>query len=227
MRLTLVSKQPEAGNVVTFRFKPESPLSWQAGQFMEYELVHDNPDSEGVKRWFTIASAPYEVEVQITTRITDSTFKQALNGLQVGDVIEADGKPDGDFVWQDSGKPIVWIAGGIGITPFHSILKQRVHANRSNPVTLLYANRTNEIVFQKELEQWSQNDSALNIHYPVGKQLNIDLIHEILGDVNSKRVYLSGPEPMVETLGDSLKENGLLEEQLLQDFFSGYNESNF
>lgn len=190
MKLNLVSKQPEVGNVVTFRFKPESQLSWQAGQFMEYELVHDNPDSEGVKRWFTIASAPYEGEVQITTRITDSTFKQALNGLQIGDTIEADGKPDGDFVWQDSDKPVVWIAGGIGITPFHSILKQRVHEDEPRPVSLLYANRTNDIVFQKELDEWSNTDESFNVNYSVGKPLNLKLIQDTLGNVNSKLVYL-------------------------------------
>lgn len=227
MKLTLVKKYPEVGNVVTFRFKPESPLSWQAGQFMEYELPHDNPDDEGIKRWFTIAAAPYEGEMQITTRITDSTFKQTLNSLQVGGTIQADGKPDGDFVWQDSDKPLVWIAGGIGITPFHSILKQRLHENKTNPVALLYANRSDDIVFKNEIDEWARNDESFKVNYSVGKSLDAKLVHEILGDVNSKLVYLSGPEPMVESLGDSLKEKGLPENQLVQDFFPGYTEKNY
>ncbi len=227
MILTLVKKQPEVGNVVTFRFQPEQPITWEAGQFMEYTLPHENPDKEGIKRWFTIAAAPFEGEMQITTRITGSTFKQALNKLEVGDTIDANGTPEGDFVWENSNKPIVWIAGGIGVTPFHSILKQRSHDDQSSPVNMLYANRNDEIVFKQEFDNLVEKDSSLKIHYPVGKKLDISLINEILGDINDKLVYLSGPEPMVEALSDQLKEQGLPEVQLKQDFFPGYTESNF
>jgi len=227
MLLRLSSKHSEPGNVVTFRFQPEQPLSWQAGQYMKYTLSHENPDAEGMNRFFTIASAPYEGEVQITTRISDSTFKQALNNLEIGSSIEADGKPDGDFTWVDSEKPLLWIAGGIGVTPFHSILKERAHADQKMPVRLLYANRTDEIVFKEEFDQLVGEHPELAVYYPVGKMLNMELIQSEFGDLGGSVVYLSGPEPMVDALGEELKKAGVSEANLKQDWFPGYSDATF
>jgi ferredoxin-NADP reductase len=227
MLLSLISKKNEPGNVVTFRFKADKPLVWQAGQYMQYTLSHESPDDEGVNRWFTIASAPYEGEVQITTRITESTFKQTLNNLEIGSNIEADGQPDGDFTWVDHEKPLLWVAGGIGVTPYHSILKERAHNNQKLPVKLLYANRNDEIVFKQEFEKLAQDHPELEIYYEIGKPLDLDLIKSVFGDLTDSVVYLSGPEPMVDTLGDQLKENGVGVSNLKQDWFPGYTSANF
>ncbi|HET8670947.1 MAG TPA: YHS domain-containing protein [Candidatus Saccharimonadales bacterium] len=76
--LKLIEKEVLVDNVWAFRFEPTAPLEWIAGQFIRVELPHDNPDAEGTKRWLTVSSAPYEEIIQITTRVTGSTFKQAL-----------------------------------------------------------------------------------------------------------------------------------------------------
>lgn len=225
--LKLLEKENLVDNVWAFRFEPTTPLTWVAGQFIRVELPHDNPDAEGTKRFFTVSSAPYEEIVQITTRVTESTFKQALAVLPIGDRLPLLEKPDGDFVWEASDKPLVFVAGGIGITPFRSILKQRAHDHLPLNVTLIYGNRTDDIVFKDEFDSYAQADSQFNMQYVTGEPLTAAKLVELVPNLNASLVYVSGPEPMVEALGDQLKAAGLPESQLKQDFFPNYNESNY
>jgi ferredoxin-NADP reductase len=117
-------------------FEPESPLVYQAGQYLRYTLRHADPDDRGVSRSFTIASSPQEPLLRLTTRLSTppSTFKRALAQLEPGAILEASG-PFGRFVHSQTDTPAVFIAGGIGITPFRSILgdlaSRKVHTNIS------------------------------------------------------------------------------------------------
>lgn len=225
--LTLVEKEHLVGNVWAFRFKAGEPLAWVPGQYIRVELPHRDADEEGTKRWFTVSSAPYEEVIQITTRVTDSTFKQALANLPIGSELHLLEAPHGSFVWEDGDKPIVFVAGGIGITPFRSILKQRMHEQKPLNATLIYGGRNEDLPFKDELEQWSNERSELNIHYVIGSPLDAQKVANIVPNVNSSLVYISGPEPMVEGLSSQLKEAGLPESQLREDFFPNYNETNY
>lgn len=228
MVLKLIEKEHLVDNVWAFRFKPSEPLLWTAGQYVRVELPHPHPDDEGTKRWFTDSAAPYQGILQITTRITESTFKQALSKLQPGDdrlqLIE---NPEGDFVWQDSDLPRVFVAGGIGVTPFYSILKQRVHDRQPLDVTLVYGSRTADVPFKEELRQWATADQRLKLHYAVGAPLTAESLAGLVPNLNDSLVYVSGPEPMVEALGNDLKAHGLSEQQLKQDFFPNYTNANY
>lgn len=228
MILTLISKQHLVDNVWAFRFQPGEPMIWTAGQFVRVELPHDNPDKEGTKRWFTNSAAPFEGILQITTRVTDSTFKQGLSKLDEGSTaLQLLDPPEGDFVWQDTDMPIVFIAGGIGVTPFHSILKQRAHDKLPLNVTLVYGSRTADVPFKDEIAEWQASDANLKVHYVVGTPLTPESLTTSVPDLNASLVYLSGPEPMVESFGDALKAHGLPEPQLKQDFFPNYTEQNY
>jgi len=227
MVLTLTDKGHLVDNVWAFRFEPSEPLSWIAGQYMRVELPHDNPDKEGTKRWFTVSSPPYEGIVQITTRVTESTFKRSLAALPTGGELELLEEPHGDFVWQDSDLPVVFVAGGIGITPFYSILKQRAHDQLPLQATLIYGSRTADVPFKEELGQWVADDPRFKVQYLVGTPLTAESLAALQPHINESLVYLSGPEPMVEALGDQLKTHGLPEAQLKQDFFPNYNENNY
>lgn len=227
MTLKLSNKENLVGNVWAFRFQPEKSLSWTAGQFIKVELPHDNPDDEGTSRYFTVSSAPYEGIIQITTRVTDSTFKKALAALPVDGVLQIIKEPEGDFVWEDSEKPIVFIAGGIGITPFYSILKQKFHNKQPLKLLLIYGSRDDEVPFKDELAQWQVADPNFKVNYQVGVRLSPEVLKGIVPGLNESLVYLSGPEPMVEDLGYKLKAVGLPEAQLKQDFFPNYTEENY
>lgn len=225
MKLTLVNKKDEVAGVVTFVFQPAEKLEWQAGQFLHYVLHHEPTDSRGSDRWFTVSSAPFENQVQITTRLADekgSTFKAALKNLAVGETIEIS-DIDGDFVVEDQNQEYIFIAGGIGITPFHSILKQRAHDNLPIKVILMYANRDENIVFKDELEEIAVKNPNLKINYFIGpNRIDEEAIRTLASDLQKPIFYVSGPEPMVDALGKTLKEIGVPEQHLKQDWFPGY-----
>jgi ferredoxin-NADP reductase len=221
MSLKLIEKEHLIDNVWAFRFQPDHPLTWVPGQFIRVELPHEQPDDEGTKRWFTVSSAPYDGIIQITTRVTQSTFKRALDALPVGGQLVLIDEPDGDFIWVDTDRPLVFVAGGIGITPFRSILRQRLHDNQPLAVTLIYASRTPEVPFRDEIGEWA-TDQRFKIKYVTGEPLTADKLAKLQPDLHDSLVYVSGPEPMVATLGDQLKAAGLPEPQLKQDFFPNY-----
>lgn len=225
--LRLKEKEQLVDNVWAFRFEPSAPLTWTAGQFVRVELLHDNPDAEGTKRWFTVSSAPYEGILQITTRVTDSTFKQALSNLSLGDGLHLLERPEGDFVWEDSDKPLIFVAGGIGVTPFRSILKQRAHDDLPLDVTLIYGNRTDAIVFKNEFDDYAARNQEFKAKYVIGEPLTAAKLAELEPELNSSLVYVSGPEPMVAALGDELTAMGLPKAQLRQDSFPNYTKSNY
>lgn len=227
MALKLIDKKHLVDNVWAFRFKPDDPFSWTAGQYVRVELPHDNPDDEGTKRWFTNSAAPFEGVMQITTRVTDTTFKQALSKLEPGDELQLLEDPEGDFVWQDSDKPIVFVAGGIGITPFHSILKQRVHDGQTLPVTLIYGSRTPDVPFKDELAEWQSSHPELRVQYVVGEPLDAEKLATLVPGLNSSLVYVSGPEPMVQSLTTDLANHGLAESQVKRDEFPNYDQTNY
>ncbi|HVX58617.1 MAG TPA: FAD-dependent oxidoreductase [Candidatus Saccharimonadales bacterium] len=223
MKLRLLDQKEEVPNVRTFIFEAEEPLTWQPGQYMHYIFPHDNPDSRGTERWFTISSAPYEGHVQITTRFAgsdSSSFKKALLNLKSGDEIEADG-PKGKFVLQEGDHHHVLIAGGIGITPYHSMLKQLAHDNKLSHATLLYANNDENFVFDDELESIAAQDSTFHESKFVGRRITDEDLKAYAAEDNSI-FYLSGPEPMVENYEQVLAGLDVPAERVKTDYFPGY-----
>ena len=225
MKLKLTARKSESPGVESFIFKPEEPLIWKAGQFLHYVLNHEATDDRGSDRWFTIASAPYERHVMLTTRFAPkagSTFKKTLKALKPGDSIEVSDL-DGDFIVSDPRKQYVFIAGGIGITPFRAILKQAEHEGKKLRVKLLYANRKTVAAYQKEFEAMARRNRNLEIHYLFSPQrIDKQTIKEIVPDLEKPLFYVSGPEPMVEAIGEMLQQIGVPKKRIKQDWFPGY-----
>lgn len=225
MKLQLTSVQPREGDIKEFRFKPEQPLQWEAGQYMHYVLPQDKPDDRGVERWFTNSAAPSEGEVRITTRINQersSSFKQALVALKPGDTIEADG-PEGDFTVTDPSRNYLFVIGGIGITPIRSILVESNAKGVKLNATILYANRTADAPFHKELEELETANPNLRIEYVIDPE-HIDeaRLNSALKTIDRPYVYISGPEPMVKALAETARALGVSDDNLKIDDFPGY-----
>lgn len=227
MKLIFQEKSKVEDDAITFIFKPETKFTWRAGQYLFYTLPTKNPDNRGVTRYFTISSAPSEGHVAITTRIFDkpSTFKKSLLKLKPGDEIEASG-PDGKFTVDDPKRNMIFISGGIGITPFRSILKEADINGQKLNVTLLYGNRNEDAVFKSELESFKINNPNLKIEYFISP----DHIEEsaIRSIVNSKSsivnplFYISGPAPLVRSIRDIVKSEGISMDNIKLDSFPGY-----
>jgi ferredoxin-NADP reductase len=226
LSVKLLRKTHLIDNIWSFVWKGDQQYTWEAGQFIYVELPHPDPDIEGTKRWFTVSAAPFEGNLQITTRITESTFKRTLSNLPEGGEITLVDPPDGDFVWGDSARPRVFVAAGIGVTPFRSIIAQRAHNHEPLDVTLVYANRTDAAVFREEFDAIAAANPGFKVRYVTGL-LTVGRLREEAPDLDESLVYISGPEPLVETLGDQLRAESFPEDQLKQDFFPNYTESNF
>lgn len=220
MKLTLVGKKLETGNVHTFIFKPDRKISWLAGQYLIYSLPHQREDLRGRQRFFTISSAPYQKFPSITTRIekTPSSFKNALDSLKIGGQILAKG-PDGDFIVENS-KEKVFIAGGIGITPFIALLRNLKLKKGRDKITLLYGNRSNNILFKSELDEIAKS-LRIDIRYIVSPN-KID--RNMLKNFIDKKImyYVSGPDPMVERIEKILSGFKIKDGNIKLDYFSGY-----
>jgi ferredoxin-NADP reductase len=224
MKFTLSATKQEASDTFSFIFAPEQPLHWKGGQLLRYVLNHPNPDDRGVERFFSIASAPHEKHVMVTTRFASksSSFKKALKNLRPGDAIEAHDL-EGDFVVDDSEKTFVFIAGGIGITPFRAILLDLDYNKKPLNVQLLYANRDNDFPYRKELEALRARRPEFRIDYVVSpNRIDEKSIPQLVPDIAKPMLYVSGPEPMVESMDETLKKIGVPEERIKNDFFPGY-----
>jgi ferredoxin-NADP reductase len=227
MNLILINKVSWSPDVNSFYFKPQSPITWEAGQFMYFTLPHSNPDDRGISRYFTISSAPYEENIMITTRFVSegsSSFKNALLNMEIGQNISAL-PPKGEFVIGDLSKGYVLIAGGIGITPFRSILLDLNYRKKlqSTGIYLLYSNKNNEIVFKDEFDSLAEKNSSFKLRYIISPEIcDTDLIKNTIADYTEKIYYISGPVKMVKAIEDMLASIGLTEDKVKQDYFPGY-----
>ncbi|HSW79293.1 MAG TPA: FAD-dependent oxidoreductase [Candidatus Saccharimonadales bacterium] len=225
MKFKLVERISEAEGIVnTFVWEPEEPVEWVAGQYIKYNLPHDNPDDRGTTRWFTIAAPPYEQKPRITTRFTlndGSSFKAKLRTLGPGDTIEA-GKPSGDFTF-DVSRPAILIAGGIGITPYRAMLLQLDHDNADFKAHMLYANRNDQFVFRDQIDAVAKKQQNLTVDYFTDpRHIDIDDIKFAAEHFKDPLYYISGPEPMVNSFKDLLVASGVKEEDLKLDDFPNY-----
>lgn len=231
MIVTLDHTRNEADNITTFYFKPEKPVHFTAGQFAEWTIKHPYSDERGIKRWFTISSSPTEELVSITTKRAaekGSSFKKSLWNLKPGDEILMS-EPMGDFVLPKLIQtPLVFVAGGIGITPFHSILSWLAATNEERPIKLLYGVRNeDEIIFQDTFQKAGVHTTIV-VSDPSSAwggergRITAEMILGLEKPTDDTLIYVSGPEPMVEGLEKDLKRAGLKKHQFVGDFFPNY-----
>lgn len=232
MRARLVKTVSEAENIKSFYFEPERPLQYTAGQFAEWKLPHDYPDKRGQKRWFTISSSPIDKHISLTTKFNPegSSFKRALRGLKPGDEIIVS-EAMGDFVLPKLIQtPLVFVAGGIGITPFHSIFNWLSATGEQRPIHFIYGvNTEEEIIFQDSFAKLGVHP-VIVVNKPSSAwggehgQLSAELVLGIAKPNQEALIYVSGPEPMVENLQKQFRAAGLKSNQFVGDFFPNYKE---
>jgi ferredoxin-NADP reductase len=225
MNLLLLRKESMEGDVVSFVFDPPSGFTWSAGQYMKVTLPHDNPDNRGIERWFTIAAPPYEKSPRITTRIfkdRPSSFKSALNKLEPGDPLEVE-LPGGDFILGDGGEDLVFIAAGVGITPFHAILSDLDHDGEMPNILFLYGVTMDDPLFHRELGGLASKYPSLKVQYLVDPaRVDEEAIRKFVPDTKSPHYFVSGPEPMVNSVHKILLDLGVSAGNIEVDHFSGY-----
>ncbi len=232
----LLKKVAWGANTADFVFALDQPISYRPGQFMEFTLPHQKPDERGSRRYFTLASSPTEDTLRLGVKFypQGSTFKQALKAMTATTPIAA-AQLGGDFVLPDDPtRKLAFIAGGIGVTPFRSMLKYLTDTNDPRAVTLLYSERTAADLSYGDVFSAARAKLGAKIVYaltdantsvPAGMQagfISPALIETQIPDYLERLFYVSGPHSMVTAMQTALGSLGVPAHNIKVDFFPGY-----
>ncbi|HIA92027.1 TPA: hypothetical protein EYO12_02820 [Candidatus Saccharibacteria bacterium] len=213
MELAFLRKSQEAESIWSFYFTKPPALQFEAGDYVDVEI--ETSSVLGDRRWLTISSSPTADHIRFSLKVPVSTseFKRALMNLKKDDTIQVS-PPIGTFhLPRRKDAPIVWVAGGIGITPFLSQSQWLIDTNQNRTIECLYVAKPNEHVFVDQLVKVSELTTTTE------RPAQLDHLYTNL--VN-KQIFLSGPQPFCMHYYDQLQKMGLSRQQLHLDYFPGY-----
>ncbi|MDE1925324.1 MAG: RnfABCDGE type electron transport complex subunit D [Patescibacteria group bacterium] len=222
--LTLTGIEQAAADAYDFVFTPDRTFKFRPGQYLEWTLGHHYPDDRGNRRYFTIASAPTESNVRLGVKFYNpsSTFKRALASMKPGDKISAAHLAGGFVLPKDKNKKLVFIAGGIGVTPFRSMVRYLLDIKEARPVTMLYANKTAADIAYKDIFDRAQDELGIKTVYATGSLIDAKLIAQEVPDYRERTFYISGPHSMVDAFKHTLTGMGVSRFKIKTDFFPGF-----
>jgi ferredoxin-NADP reductase len=234
---TLKQKIRITPDSVDFIFNPNRKFAYKPGQYMEWTLPHDNTDIRGNRRYFTLASSPTEADIRIGVKFYDqsSSYKDALLGITHQTPIVAD-QISGDFVLpKDKKQKLVFIAGGIGVTPYRSMVKYLLDTKEARSITMLYSVRTVEDFAYKDVFEQARQELGMNTFYIITDsnanvsdehvrfgRINADLIKKEVPDYRQCIFYISGTQAMVTAMQKILTDLWVPSYRIKFDYFSGY-----
>lgn len=236
--LPFIEKEKVTKDTYSFYFdQAELGLDFLPGQYIRMTLDIKNPDNRGDSRFFTIASSPLEKNyIMITTKIIESSFKKRLMELNNGEKVKFFG-PIGGFVLDGEEKDRrVFLAGGIGITPFHSMVVYAHAKELSIPITLLVSFSTVEdIVFKEELDNIASKDPHIKVIYTVTHleksklkwkgetgMISEDLIKKYIPNILEPQYFIVGPPAMVTAIEEVVRNMGVANDKIFIENFTGY-----
>jgi ferredoxin-NADP reductase len=233
----LLSRQTVAERTVAHHFEKPGGFTFRPGQYLEFSLLNPTEtDAEGTTRCFSIASAPHEESLMIATRMRDTAFKRQLGKMPIGEKILVKG-PMGDLtLHDDSTKPAIFLAGGIGITPFRSILVDSARRQLPHRMVLFYSNRRSEdAAFYEELEGLERLNPNFkmvptmtameNSRYSWGgerRQIDRAMLSRRIDDDPPPVYYIAGSARFVTNLSEMLRDGGVETKNIRAEVFDGY-----
>lgn len=226
--IRLVGREEVAERTSSFRFEKPPGWTFKSGQTVDITLL-DPPetDSEGNTRTFSIASAPGEDTLLIATRMRGSAFKHTLASMPLGTAVKIDG-PFGNFLLHNkSAKTAVMLAGGIGITPFRSMVFRAANERLPHRIFLFFSNRRPEdAAFLKELAMLENENANYKLIATMTQvEKSSQAWHGETGYIKnapSPVYYIAGPPTMVKGLREMLEQAGVDNDDIRTDDFSGY-----
>ncbi|HET6589653.1 MAG TPA: Rieske 2Fe-2S domain-containing protein [Candidatus Nitrosocosmicus sp.] len=254
--LELIEKtNVEGTDIMSFKFSKISNevddsqqtglLNYAAGQFAFFDIGEVYNDPKGPIRHFTISSSPTEDFIMFTTQIRDSPYKKRLSGLEKGAKVKVRG-PEGQFVLHDDySKPAVFLSGGIGVTPFRSMIKYVTDTLIPLKIVVFDSNRNQEnILFKKEFDEWTALNKNLEIVYTISEtqhdehqsninqnwngeygRINKEMILKYLDDISlhNSIFYICGPPAMLKAMQTLLQQElNISKEMIKVEEFTGY-----
>jgi ferredoxin-NADP reductase len=236
-QVRLEGREEIAGSTIAFHFEKPAGFSFKPGQAIDVILI-DSPatDDQAARHTFSLVSAPFQDELVVATRMRNSAFKHALKALSIGSPAKIDGPFGSLALHNDRARPAVFMAGGIGITPFMSILRQAAQDQLPQRLLLLYSNRRPEdAAFLAELQQLEQKNKNFRMIATMTemskssrswkgetRMINEDLVKRAIDDHSAPIYYLVGPPGMVEAMRQTLNRIGINDDDIRSEEFYGY-----
>src|SRR5882724_9589607 len=234
--LFLQQKIVASANVVDFLFVPSKRLSFSPGQYMEWTFAHPHTDSRGNRRYFTLASSPTEDTIRIGIKFYEkgSSYKHAFSAIDQKTPIIAS-QLAGDFTLpKDSKQKLVFIAGGIGVTPFRSMIKYLIDTKQPRSIILLYTNKNVTEIAYQDIFDAAQKQLGIKTVYTLTDRSDVpsdwqgsvgriakEMITKEIPDFNERFFYLSGPQTMIDATKKVLRHMGIKENHIKTDYFPG------
>jgi ferredoxin-NADP reductase len=233
----LIRREEVAEGTMAFHFEKPSGFDFKAGQSADVTLIDPREtDAEGNTRTFSIASPPFENELVFTTRMRDTAFKRSLKNLYLATGVKI-GSASGSFtLHKNPAKPAVFLAGGIGITPFLSIVRQSDHDRLPHKLYLFYSNRRPEdaafLNTLQTLEKANPNFHLICTMTEMSKSkkdwkgetalIGKEMLSKHLSVLQGPIYYIAGPPPMVAAMRQTLVIAGIDEDDIRAEDFAGY-----
>jgi len=233
----LVAKETVAEGTMLFRFEKPEGFAHIAGQTVDLTLVDPKEtDAEGNMRTFSIVASPQEDTFAIATRMRDTAFKRNLRDMALGTELYLAG-PFGSFTLHENTKrAAVFLSGGIGITPFHSIIKDATEKHLPHKLVLFYSNRRPEdAAFLTELQSLAKQNTNFTLVATMTEMeksaqtwdgergyITADMIKKYVHDDMMPIYYLAGPPAMVAAMLKMLTDSGVSKDDIKFEEFAGY-----
>ncbi len=227
-KLRLREIQHISDSVANYIFESLRRLAFQPGQYMEWTLPGVGYNSRGNRRSFTIASSPTESTIQMGVKFyqPSSLYKQKLRAMKPGDTIVA-GQVCGDFTLpRDPSRKVAMIAGGIGITPFRSMIQHQIDTQSNRDIVLLYSARAEADLAYRDVFNQAKAHNVRSYFQASGsgqdRATTPEQLRKIIPDYAERVFYISGPPAMVESSHHSLRQLGVAAHNIETDAFFGY-----
>ena len=236
-QLKLARRTEVAEGTLAFALEKPAGFEFKPGQSADLTLLNPSEtDAEGNIRTFSIASAPSENELLFATRLRDTAFKRVLRNMPLGTAIKVDG-PMGSFnLHKNPAKPGVFLAGGIGITPFHSMIRDAPKTKDPHQLYLFYSNRRPEdAAFMDELQTLGGQNPNFHLIATMAEMeksnkpwngergfIDAAMLKRHLPALNGPIYYIAGPPGMVAAMREMLTKAGVDEDDIRAEDFAGY-----
>lgn len=234
-KMTLLRVEKMAEGCYDFVFHTDRKLPFRPGQYLDWTLHVPSPDDRGNRRPFTIASAPTEREVRLGVKFypKPSAYKRALAAMRPGDVIYGSQIAGTFTLPRNPDEKLAFIAGGIGVTPFRSMVQELINRGEERSIVMLYGNnRLDEVAYSHVFDRAAE-DLGVRTVYAVAEDdvadagfhsgfIDEDLILREIPDFRERTFYISGPRTMVVRFEAALKQLGVSRSRIKVDFFPGF-----